>query len=153
MKRFIWALLVVATFALSGAAQKSVHKATPLGPSKAALDVITPDSVMSHIKTLSSDEFEGRAPATHGEELSINYIADQFKKIGLEPGNTDGTYFQKVPLAGITTKQDAELKVKAGTKELKLKYKDDFVARTVRLIEKGGFDSDMVFVGYVVVAP
>ena len=124
-----------------------------MGPQKEALDSITADRVLSHIKTLSSDEFEGRGPGTHGEELAINYIADQFKKVGLEPGNTDGTYFQKVPLAGITTKQDAELKVKVGGKELKLKYKDDFVARTVRLIERGGFESDMVFVGYGVVAP
>src|SRR5260370_41498406 len=145
--------LLLSAIAIVSAAQK--HSATAgngLGPSKAALDVITADRVLNHIKTLSSDEFEGRGPGTHGEELSINYIADQFKKVGLEPGNTDGTYFQKVPLAGITTKQDAELQVKVGGKGLKLKYKDDFVARTVRLIEKGGFDSDMVFVGYCVVA-
>jgi|ERR1041384_249336 Zn-dependent M28 family amino/carboxypeptidase len=153
MKRITWSLLIIAMLALGGAAQKNAHKTAPLGPPKQALDAITADGVMSHIKSLSSDEFEGRAPGTHGEELAINYIADQFKKVGLEPGNTDGTYFQKVPLAGITTKQDAELKVKAGSKELKLKYKDDFVARTVRLIEKGGFDSDIVFVGYGVVAP
>jgi Zn-dependent M28 family amino/carboxypeptidase len=153
MKRLTWSLAIIAVLALSGAAQKPTQKATSLGPSKAALDVITADGVLNHIKTLSSDEFEGRGPGTHGEELSINYIADQFKKVGLEPGNTDGTYFQKVPLAGITTKQDAELKVTVGAKEMKLKYKDDFVARTVRLIERGGFDSDMVFVGYGVVAP
>ncbi|HXU35139.1 MAG TPA: M20/M25/M40 family metallo-hydrolase [Blastocatellia bacterium] len=153
MKRFTWSVLIIATLALSGVAQKASHKASPLGPSKAALDAITAEGVMGHIKTLSSDEYEGRGPGTHGEELAINYIAEQFKKVGLEPGNTDGTYFQKVPLAGITTKQDAELKVKVGAKEMKLKYKDDFVARTVRLIEKGGFDSEMVFVGYGVVAP
>lgn len=153
MKRLTWSLLVIGMLALSGVAQKTAHKATSLGPSKEALDAITADGVLSHIKKLSSDEFEGRGPGTQGEELAINYIADQFKKVGLDPGNTDGTYFQKVPLAGITTKQDAELKVKVGGKDLKLRYKDDFVARTVRLIERGGFDSDMVFVGYGVVAP
>ena len=51
---------------------------------------------------LSSDEFEGRAPGTKGEELTVNYLVDQFKKAGLKPGNTDGTYMQKVPLVGIT---------------------------------------------------
>ena len=115
--------------------------------------MITADGVLSHIKVLASDEFEGRGPGTRGEELSINYIADQFKKIGLVPGNTDGTYFQKVPLVGITTKQDAELKIKAAGKDLKLKFGDDFIARTVRVVEKTGFDADMVFVGYGVVAP
>src|SRR5947209_2164683 len=56
------------------------------------------DALLEHTKVLSSDEFEGRAPGTKGEELTVNYLADQFKKFGLRPGNTDGTYFQKVPL-------------------------------------------------------
>ncbi len=56
----------------------------------------------AHTKTLSSDEFEGRGPGTKGEELTVEYLVDQFTKIGLKPGNTDGTYIQKVPLVGIT---------------------------------------------------
>src|SRR5438477_10709867 len=68
---------------------------------KPALDVITPDALLAHIKILSSDEFEGRAPGSKGEELSIKYISDQFKAIGLKAGNPDGSYFQEVPLAGI----------------------------------------------------
>src|SRR5919204_1014726 len=66
-----------------------------------ALEAITPDGLLAHIKVLASDEFEGRAPGTKGEELSVNYITDQFKQIGLKPGNPDGTYTQGVPLAGI----------------------------------------------------
>ena len=46
---------------------------------------------MEHTKNLSSDEFEGRAPGTKGEDLTVTYLADQFKKVGLQPGNTDGT--------------------------------------------------------------
>ena len=60
------------------------------------------DAVLAHIKTLSSDEFEGRGPGTKGEELTVAYLTDQFKKLGLKPGNTDGSYIQKVPLVGIT---------------------------------------------------
>ena len=60
------------------------------------------DAVLAHTKTLSSDEFEGRGPGTKGEELTVAYLTDQFKKLGLKPGNTDGTYIQKVPLVGIT---------------------------------------------------
>src|SRR5215475_12942284 len=66
-----------------------------------ALEVITPDGLLAHIKVLASDEFEGRAPGSKGEDLSVNYITDQFKKIGLRPGNPDGTYTQEVPFAGI----------------------------------------------------
>src|SRR5438309_10491614 len=150
-------VFLLSILAIAGAAQKSLKSGGQRGgvggPPKAALDVITADGVMNHIKVLSSDEFEGRGPGTHGEDLSINYIADQFKKIGLEPGNTDGTYFQKVPLAGIATRQDAEMKIKAANKDLKLKFGQDFVARSVRIAEKPRFDADMVFVGYGVVAP
>lgn len=150
-------VFLLSILAIAGAGQKSLKSSGQRGgvggPPKAGLDVITADGVMNHIKVLSSDEFEGRGPGTHGEDLSINYIADQFKKIGLAPGNTDGTYFQKVPLAGITTKQDAEMRIKAANKDLKLKFSDDFVARSVRIAEKPRFDADMVFVGYGVVAP
>src|SRR5207248_7782143 len=66
-----------------------------------ALEAITPDALLAHIKVLASDEFEGRAPGSKGEDLSVKYITDQFKKIGLKPGNPDGTYTQEVPLAGI----------------------------------------------------
>src|SRR3954469_3830994 len=59
---------------------------------------IDADAVLAHTKKLSSDEFEGRAPGTKGEELTVRYLVDEFKKIGLKPGNTDGTYMQKVPL-------------------------------------------------------
>src|SRR5438093_8377007 len=67
---------------------------TPIGQ----LPAIDTDALLTHTKVLSSDEYEGRAPGSKGEELSVTYIADEFKKVGLKPGNTDGTYFQKVPL-------------------------------------------------------
>src|SRR6266446_130101 len=117
-----------------------------------ALDAITPDGLISHIKVLASDEFEGRSPGTKGEELSVKYITDQFKKIGLKPGNPDGTYTQQVPLAGI--KSEPQMSFIIGGKTMGLKYPDDFVASSARLqpeikIEKSG----LVFVGYGVVAP
>src|SRR5262245_44647369 len=117
-----------------------------------ALEAITPDGLLAHIKVLASDEFEGRAPGAKGEELSVKYISDQFKKIGLKPGNPDGTYTQEVPLAGI--KSEPRMSFTIGDKTIDLKYPDDFVASSVSLqteinVEK----SDLVFVGYGVVAP
>src|SRR6185503_2581002 len=147
-----FSFLLIAILASAVIAQKPATSKS-LGPPQNALNVITPDGVMSHIKVLSSDQYEGRGPGTPGEDLSIKYIADQFKAVGLAPGNTDGTYFQKVPLVGITTKQDADMTVKAGGKDFTLKFGVDFVGRTVRVVEKTGFDADMVFVGYGVVAP
>jgi Zn-dependent M28 family amino/carboxypeptidase len=117
-----------------------------------ALQAITPDGLLAHIKILASDEFEGRAPGTKGQELSVNYITDQFKKIGLKPGNPDGSYTQGVPLAGI--KSDPRMSFTVGDKTIDLKYPEDFVASSARLQPDIKIDnSDVVFVGYGVVAP
>ena len=117
-----------------------------------ALEAITPDGLLAHIKVLASDEFEGRAPGTKGEELSVKYINDQFKKIGLKPGNPDGTYTQEVPLAGI--RGEPKMSFAVGDKITELKYPDDFVASSARLRPEISVDnSDVVFVGYGIVAP
>jgi len=117
-----------------------------------ALEAITPDGLLAHIKVLASDEFEGRAPGTKGEELSVKYISDQFKKIGLKPGNPDGTYTQEVPLAGI--KSEPRMSFTIGDKTIDLKYPDDFVASSARLQPEIKVDkSNVVFVGYGIVAP
>ena len=117
-----------------------------------ALEAITPDGLLAHIKVLASDEFEGRAPGTKGEELSVKYITDQFKKIGLKPGNPDGSYTQEVPLAGI--KGEPKMSIAIGDKITELKYPEDFVASSARLRPEISIDnSDVVFVGYGIVAP
>jgi Zn-dependent M28 family amino/carboxypeptidase len=111
------------------------------------------DAVLAHTKVLSSDEFEGRLPGTKGDELTVRYMVDQFKTIGLKPGNTDGTYVQKVPLVGITP-EAAPMIFKKGTQQRRLKWKDDFVAFTKRVAPLARLDnSELVFVGYGVVAP
>jgi hypothetical protein len=61
---------------------------------------IDPTRLLEHIKMLASDEFEGRLPGTVGEDKSVAYITEQFKSIGLEPGNPNGSYLQEVPLVG-----------------------------------------------------
>jgi Zn-dependent M28 family amino/carboxypeptidase len=110
-------------------------------------------AVLAHTKVLSSDAFEGRAPGTKGEELTVNYLVDQFKQIGLKPGNTDGTYIQKVPLVGITP-TPAPLMFTKGKEQLTLKWKDDVVAWTKHVADVASLDkSELVFVGYGVVAP
>jgi Zn-dependent M28 family amino/carboxypeptidase len=117
-----------------------------------ALEAITPDGLLAHVKVLASDEFEGRAPGTKGEELSVKYITDQFKTTGLKPGNPNGTYTQEVPLAGI--KSESRMSFTVGDKAMDLKYADDFVASSARLQPEIKIDkSDVVFVGYGVVAP
>ena len=116
-----------------------------------ALEAITPDGLLAHIKILASDQFEGRAPGTKGEELSVKYITDQLKQIGLKPGNPNGSYVQEVPLAGI--KSEPRISFTIGDRTTELKYPDDFVASSARLQSEIKVEnSNMVFVGYGIVA-
>jgi len=127
--------------------------AKPSPPTLAQLPDVDVNQVMAHTKVLSSDEYEGRAPGTKGEELTVAYLVEQFKKLGLKPGNTDGSYIQKVPLVGITP-TPAPLVFSKGAKQLTLKWKDDVVAWTKHVTDEASIDkSEVVFVGYGVVAP
>jgi len=160
-RRFFAAPALAALLACAGACTTTAPSNNSAAPSptpaaaadlKPALDSINSDDLLRHIKTLSSDEFEGRGPGTRGEELSVKYITEQFQKLGLKPGNPDGTYVQKVPLAGF--KAEPEASFKAGGKELKLENLKDYVAVSRRYEEQVNVDdSDVVFVGYGVSAP
>ncbi|HEY0170599.1 MAG TPA: M28 family metallopeptidase [Pyrinomonadaceae bacterium] len=119
---------------------------------KPALDSINADDMMRHIKTLSADEYEGRGPGTKGEELTVKYITGEFQRLGLKPGNPDGTFVQKVPLAGFRAEPEGVFK--AGGKEMRLENLKDYVAVSRRYEPQVNVDdSDIVFVGYGVTAP
>ena len=120
---------------------------------KTALDGIKPASLLEHIKVLASDEFEGRGPGTPGEEKTVAYLTSQFQKLGLKPGNPDGTYAQSVPLVGFQAKTvTGSFECKGKT--IGLTFPTDFVAVSRRLAQEVSVDkSDVVFVGYGVVAP
>src|SRR4029450_6799468 len=93
-----------------------------------------------------------RAPGSKGEEESVNYIIGQFKQLGLKPGNPNGTYTQEVPLAGIIGTPTAAFTV--GDQRIKVRSPTEFVAFTQRITpEIEVKNSDVVFVGYGVVAP
>jgi Zn-dependent M28 family amino/carboxypeptidase len=122
------------------------------GQTKSPTFGISPDGILNHIKVLASDEFEGRAPASKGEELTVNYLVEQFKKFGLKPGNPDGTYIQNVPLTGITSQ--STFTCKTGNQEMEFLFPSDCVLGSRRAMpEVKIVDSEAVFVGYGVVAP
>lgn len=128
------------------------YAADPDLPPKAALDAINADDLLKHITVLASDEYEGRAPGSAGEELTVKYITEQFKAAGLKPGNPNGSYTQEVPLAGITTTPSSRFNVNG--KPVELKFPEDYVASSARLQENINVDSsEVVFVGYGIVAP
>ena len=120
---------------------------------KSALDGIKPGQILEHIKVLASDEFEGRGPGTPGEEKTVAYLTGQFQKMGLKPGNPDGTFVQDVPLVGFQAKQVTGA-FQAAAAAIGLSFPNDFVAVSRRMAEEVKVEnSDVVFVGYGVVAP
>ena len=104
------------------------------------------------ISTLSSDEFEGRAPGTEGGQLTKNFISKTFQDFDLDP--VDGSYFLDVPASEITLKDSSYLTLSFRGNDRKMITGDEVVfwtkqARDYRKIR----DSEVVFVGYGIVAP
>ena len=107
----------------------------------------------THIEILSSDAFGGRAPATPGETLTIDYLQAAFRNLGLQPGNGD-SYFQEVPVTEITADSNVVLSLRGSDYYRDLAYADDMVVATYHEVEGIGIaDSELVFVGYGIVAP
>ncbi|GAA5525902.1 hypothetical protein Maes01_02475 [Microbulbifer aestuariivivens] len=115
------------------------------------------DELHQHIAVLASDEFLGRAPATAGEELTVNYLAEQFAALGLEPGASDAdgepSWFQSVPVVEMQI-QSTPLTISGKGFEQALQPLGDMVAFTQRQTPSSAIeDSELVFVGYGIVAP
>ena len=130
--------------------------AAPDAALKTALEGIKPDRILEHIKVLSSDEFEGRGPGTPGEEKTIAYVKGQFQKMGLKPGNPNRTFVQEVPLVGFQAKRvSGSFQTQGGRgRDVTLSFPDNFVAVSRRMAQEVKVEnSDVVFVGYGVVAP
>jgi Zn-dependent M28 family amino/carboxypeptidase len=118
-----------------------------------ALASLSAGSLAEHVKVLSSDEFEGRAPVSDGEEKTVQYLEAEFKKVGAQPGNGE-SYFQDVPLVEITPNPDMTLTISGGESPMSFSYGDNVVAWSPQAKEKVDVkDSELVFVGYGVVAP
>jgi Zn-dependent M28 family amino/carboxypeptidase len=153
----IAALIGISTFACSR--EEDPSQAAPADAAQAPTAPIQPpaidaNAIVERIKVLASDQYEGRAPGTTGEDLTVKYLVDESKKLGLQPGNTDGTYVQKVPLVGIQAQQLTPLTVTKGGQKQTFKWGDDVVPWTKHVADTASIaDSDMVFVGYGVEAP
>jgi Zn-dependent M28 family amino/carboxypeptidase len=118
-----------------------------------ALDLITEQALRSHIAVLASDEFEGRAPASRGEELTLAYLERELRAAGIQPGNR-GSFLQPVPLVSIAADPNMALTIRGAGGEAVLRYGDDMIAWTKRVVPEASIaGSELVFVGYGVVAP
>jgi len=111
------------------------------------------------VKTLSSDVFEGRGPATPGETKTVAYVVEQMKGAGLQPGGDikDGkrTWTQAVPLARSEISGTPKLAVAVGGKAQALTQGEEIAVRAAMDGSKTVAikDAPLVFLGYGVDAP
>ena len=152
MRKTVWIVAMISALGSSCAGKPpEVAEKPPGADLRSALDSVEAEDLLKHIRALSSDEFEGRAPGTTGEEKTVNYLVEQFKRFGLKPGNPDGTYLQQVPLVGITGQPEAFFA--SGSKRLNVHFPDEYVAVSHRFRPEIRVEnSEIVFVGYGVVA-
>ncbi len=109
--------------------------------------------MLADIRVLSSGQYQGRGPGTEGEKLTIAYVEKQFRAAGLEPGNPDGTYLQKVPMVGARPSSKMDLTFTGAGAPTHAIFEKDFVAFARYPVKDAKLDAEMVFAGYGVQAP
>jgi Zn-dependent M28 family amino/carboxypeptidase len=113
---------------------------------------ITTAEIDGHLRFLSSDLLEGRAPATRGGQLASEYIASQLRAAGVEPG-VSGSYFQRVPIDVVTADPASIVASASGRSTATLRYPDDVVIWAGSATNASAARGELVFVGYGAVAP
>ena len=120
---------------------------------QAAMKAIDPNHIKAHVRFLSSDLLEGRGTGQRGGDIAAEYIATQFQAYGLKPVGENGTYFQKVPMVGITTEPTSTIALGLPGKTMDLKLGDDVVAMDESQDQSSDVNADLVFIGYGIDAP
>ncbi len=153
-------ILSAAVIALAGCATSSQQSGSGTAPAERVFagPPLSSEALMEHINVLSSDEFEGRAPGSNGERLTLDYLQRAFEAAGLQPGvaGDDGTrsWLQETTLiaASLTNTPTLTLSGRDGARTYE--YATQFSAWTKRLEPSVAIeDAELVFVGYGVVAP
>ncbi|HEY1946802.1 MAG TPA: M28 family peptidase [Bryobacteraceae bacterium] len=140
------------TIALPAAGSLLILLAASGGPVPVrAWNAITTAGLLKHIRLLASDEFEGRAPASVGEQKTIDYLVRSCRATKLQPGNPDGTYLQKVALWGITP-GESKISIESGGSDFPLAAGDYRVSSSQPKSAIDIPESQIVFAGYGIVA-
>jgi Zn-dependent M28 family amino/carboxypeptidase len=113
---------------------------------------ISEQNLRQYIKTLSSDEFQGRKPFTPGEEKTVSFLVTEAKRIGLQPAN-NGSFTQDVPLTEITGHPSPTMDF-IGNNQVALHLGEEYTAYTERPDTNISItNADVVFCGYGITAP
>src|SRR4029079_15174456 len=136
----------------NGTAQNVIR---PLEMQVAAAELaITEAALKAHIRFLADDLLEGRGPGSRGGELAQRYIAAQFQSLGFKAAAPGGSWFQPLPLVGVTAHVPPTIKFSHNAKSLELKRHDDYVFASGKAQPQVAIENaEIVFVGYGIQAP
>src|SRR5216683_256591 len=151
-------LALVLTFSIAQAARKAAGSsgASAHLPSVAiaALEKIEPERIRAHVRFLSHDLLEGRGTGQRGGDIAAEYIATQFWLYGLKAAGDNGTFFQKVPMVGITPAPETTFELAPAKGDaMQLKPLDQYVAYDETQRPSDDIDAEIVYVGYGIEAP
>ena len=115
---------------------------------------ISARKLSEHVRVLASNEFEGRAPATAGEDKTIAYLAEQFQRSGLQPGGENGGWTQQVPLLRASVDGPVSVQLSQAGQRRELRNGEDLVVQSLAPLPRVTLkDAPLVFVGYGIHAP
>jgi hypothetical protein len=115
---------------------------------------ISAEKITQTVRTMTLDQFEGRAPGTAGEDRTIGYLIGRFESLGLEPGGVDGSWTQPVPLLHTALGKPETLNFSNNGKSMALNAGKDIYVSTLQPRDRAVVDNaEMIFVGYGVTAP
>src|SRR6266480_963133 len=151
-------LVALFVFTIAHAARKTSHDSLAsahLPPAAiSALEKIDPEHIRAHVRFLSHDLLEGRGTGQRGGDIAAEYIATQFWLDGVKAAGDNGTFFQKVPMVGITPAPETTFELTPNKGEaLKLKPLAQYVAYDQTQQSSNDIDADIVYVGYGIEAP
>ena len=157
MRKPLLLLALPAALVLAACGDKSAAPAAATPDAQAAHTFspdITAGDFSEMVRVLASDEFEGRAPGTAGEDKTVEYIKAQFERIGLQPGGDNNSWYQTVPMIETTADPSTVLRLQTSAGARELKFGDEMVIGTrTGQADINVADSELVFVGYGVDAP
>jgi Zn-dependent M28 family amino/carboxypeptidase len=119
-----------------------------------AANQISAEFIRKIVKEISDDRYEGRGPASRGDEAARKYLAAELESLGLEPGGPGGSWEQEFELVSVDTKQPDEWTFRSGDEALTFKQWDEFIVNSGVQESRAEFDNaEVVFVGYGIQAP
>ena len=114
---------------------------------------IDPQEIDAHLRFLSSDLLEGRAPATRGGLIAEQYIASELEEFGVKPGVGDSSYFQRVPIDVVEPDPNTIRVTASGKASAALRFPEDVVVFPGSATASSAARGELVFAGYGVTAP